>query len=72
MKEEATLDCPWSNQELTVERVSVARLPTETGEFRIAGYRSKTSDEEFVALYKGELRADVPTLARIHSQCLTG
>ncbi|MBV8859510.1 MAG: GTP cyclohydrolase II, partial [Acidobacteria bacterium] len=38
----------------------------------IAGYRSKTSDEEFVALYKGELRADVPTLARIHSQCLTG
>jgi len=56
----------------TVERVSEARLPTETGEFRIAGYRSKTSDEEFVALYKGELRADVPTLARIHSQCLTG
>jgi hypothetical protein len=39
----------------TVERVSVARLPTETGEFHIAGYRSKMSDEEFVALYKGEL-----------------
>ncbi|MFL6337441.1 MAG: GTP cyclohydrolase II [Pyrinomonadaceae bacterium] len=56
----------------TVERVSEARLPTEVGEFRIAGYRSLTSDEEFVALYKGELRADVPTLARIHSQCLTG
>jgi 3,4-dihydroxy 2-butanone 4-phosphate synthase/GTP cyclohydrolase II len=56
----------------TVERVSAARLPTEVGEFRIAGYRSKTSDEEFVALYKGEIRADVPTLARIHSQCLTG
>ena len=72
MKEEATLDCPWSKQALTVERVSAARLPTEVGEFRIAGYRSKTSDEEFVALYKGELKADVPTLARIHSQCLTG
>src|SRR4051812_45716102 len=56
----------------TVERVSEARLPTEVGEFRIAGYRSLTSDEEFVALYKGEMRADVPTLARIHSQCLTG
>ena len=72
MKEEATLDCPWSKQALTVERVTEARLPTEAGEFRIAGYRSLVSDEEFVALYKGEIRADVPTLARIHSQCLTG
>src|SRR5688572_7449424 len=30
------------------------------------------SDEEFVAIYKGELRRDTPTLVRIHSQCLTG
>lgn len=72
MREEVTLDCPWSKRALTVERVSEARLPTEAGEFRIAGYRSKTSDEEFVVLYKGEMNADVPTLARIHSQCLTG
>ncbi|HJQ32962.1 MAG TPA: GTP cyclohydrolase II [Pyrinomonadaceae bacterium] len=72
MREEAILDCPWAKQALTVERVSEARLPTEVGEFRIAGYRSKTSDEEFVALYKGEINSDVPTLARIHSQCLTG
>ncbi|MCA1593188.1 MAG: GTP cyclohydrolase II [Acidobacteria bacterium] len=72
LKEEAALDCSWSKNSLTVERVSSARLPTGAGEFRIAGYRSKTSDEEFVALFKGEIRADVPTLARIHSQCLTG
>jgi 3,4-dihydroxy 2-butanone 4-phosphate synthase/GTP cyclohydrolase II len=72
LKEEATLDCLWSKQALTVERVSAARLPTEVGEFRIAGYRSKTSEEEFVALYKGEMKPDEPTLARIHSQCLTG
>src|SRR5438270_9996197 len=72
LKEEATLDCPWARQALTVERVSAARLPTKVGEFRIAGYRSKTSDEEFVALYKGEMNPEVPTLARIHSQCLTG
>jgi 3,4-dihydroxy 2-butanone 4-phosphate synthase/GTP cyclohydrolase II len=38
----------------------------------IAGYRSLVSAEEFVALYKGDIRSDVPTLARIHSQCLTG
>jgi 3,4-dihydroxy 2-butanone 4-phosphate synthase/GTP cyclohydrolase II len=31
-----------------------------------------TSDEEFVVLFKGKLERDVPTLVRIHSQCLTG
>jgi 3,4-dihydroxy 2-butanone 4-phosphate synthase/GTP cyclohydrolase II len=52
--------------------VAVANLPTEIGEFKIAGYRSLTSKEEFVALFKGEMAKDVPTLVRIHSQCLTG
>jgi 3,4-dihydroxy 2-butanone 4-phosphate synthase/GTP cyclohydrolase II len=56
----------------SVERVAVANLPTDWGDFRVAAYRSVTSDEEFVALFKGELRRDVPTLVRIHSQCLTG
>lgn len=56
----------------TVERVAVANLPTEWGDFRIAAYRSLTTDEEFVVLYKGEMERDVPTLVRIHSQCLTG
>ena len=58
--------------QLSVERVAVANLPTEWGDFRIAGYRSLNSDEEFVALFKGELGPDTPTLVRIHSQCLTG
>lgn len=56
----------------TVERVAEARLPTETGEFRIIGFRSLTSAEEFVALVKGELRPDRTSLVRIHSQCMTG
>jgi GTP cyclohydrolase II len=56
----------------TIERVAEARLPTEFGEFRIIGYQSLTSDEEFVALARGELREDHPTLVRIHSQCMTG
>jgi 3,4-dihydroxy 2-butanone 4-phosphate synthase/GTP cyclohydrolase II len=71
-EEEQIVDCPWAGEPLTVERVSEARLPTEIGEFRIAGYRSLMSGEEFVVLFKGEMAADVPTLARIHSQCLTG
>ena len=57
---------------MTVERVAEARLPTEFGEFRIVGYRSLNSAEEFVALARGELRGECPTLVRIHSQCMTG
>ena len=63
------MDAP---RELSVERVAVAMLPTEWGDFSIAGYRSLTSDEEFVVLFLGEMRRELPTLVRIHSQCLTG
>jgi 3,4-dihydroxy 2-butanone 4-phosphate synthase/GTP cyclohydrolase II len=64
--------CRSAPPELSVERVAVANLPTEWGNFRIAGYRSLISDEEFVVIFKGELQPDFPTLVRIHSQCLTG
>ena len=69
---ESGCDCPWSTRAVTVEQVATAKLPTEIGDFRIAGYRSLISDEEFVVLYKGELDGETPTLVRIHSQCLTG
>ena len=72
MEKETTATCEWSREGLSVERVAVADLPTEWGDFKIAGYRSRNTDEEFVTLFKGELRPDVPTLVRIHSQCLTG
>lgn len=73
MEEEATTaTCPRAPEKLSVEHVAEARLPTEIGEFKIAAYRSLTSDETFVVLFKGDLQADVPTLVRIHSQCLTG
>jgi 3,4-dihydroxy 2-butanone 4-phosphate synthase/GTP cyclohydrolase II len=66
------LVCPNAPNDLTVQRVADAQLPTEWGDFRIIGYRSTNSDEEFVVLAKGELRPDIATLVRIHSQCLTG
>ena len=56
----------------TVELVSEARLPTEVGEFRLIGYRSTVSAEEFVVLARGRFRPEHPTLVRIHSQCMTG
>lgn len=57
---------------LTVVKEAEANLPTEFGPFKIMGFRSTISDEEFVALARGELHPDTPTLVRIHSQCLTG
>ncbi len=75
MSEDSTennFKCLPKDHKITVEKVAVANLPTTFGEFKIAGYRSLTSTEEFVALFKGEMREDVPTLVRIHSQCLTG
>ena len=56
----------------SVVKAAEAKLPTKYGEFRIAGYRSLTSDEEFVVVYKGKLRTNEPVPVRIHSQCLTG
>lgn len=56
----------------TIERVAEARLPTKFGEFRIIGYRSLVSNEEFVVMTRGVFSSEKPTLARIHSQCLTG
>ena len=69
---ESTKSCCDEIDATSVERVATAKLPTEWGEFQIAGYRSLSSDEEYVVLYKGEMRRDIPTLVRIHSQCLTG
>lgn len=69
---ETDFDCLPKDHIITVEKVAVANLPTTFGDFKIAGYRSLNSNEEFVALYKGKMQADVPTLVRIHSQCLTG
>jgi len=57
---------------VTVRLEAEANLPTEFGRFKIAGFRSAISDEEFVALIKGKIDAARPTLVRIHSQCLTG
>lgn len=56
----------------TVERAAEARLPTKFGEFRIIGYRSLVSNEEFIVLTRGVLSAETAPLVRIHSQCLTG
>jgi GTP cyclohydrolase II len=65
-------NCLPASKSISVEKIATANLPTQTGAFKIAGYRSLNSNEEFVVLYKGRMEKDFPTLVRIHSQCLTG
>jgi 3,4-dihydroxy 2-butanone 4-phosphate synthase/GTP cyclohydrolase II len=58
--------------ETLVQKIGEADLPTKFGEFKILVYEDSIHREQHVALVKGTLGKDEPTLVRAHSQCLTG
>lgn len=58
--------------EKLVERVESIRFPTEFGEFTLHLYRSLASGHNHIALVKGDIHKDQPSLVRVHSQCFTG
>ena len=58
--------------ERLVHRVAEARLPTDSGEWRIVGYRNQVDEHEHVALVHGDLGDGEGVLVRMHSKCLTG
>jgi 3,4-dihydroxy 2-butanone 4-phosphate synthase/GTP cyclohydrolase II len=59
-------------KEALVEEVTSTILPTHSGEFRSVVFKNILNEQAHVALVKGEIQADEPTLVRVHSQCLTG
>jgi 3,4-dihydroxy 2-butanone 4-phosphate synthase/GTP cyclohydrolase II len=59
-------------KECLVVKIEEADLPTSYGDFRVIVFEDVIRREQHVALVKGEIRPDVPTLVRAHSQCLTG
>ena len=60
-------------KELMVRRAAETVLPTPFGgDFRAIVYENDVDDLHHMALIKGELDPDVPTLVRVHSECLTG
>jgi len=59
-------------RETLVEEVVSTILPTEFGDFKAVTFRNVLIDQIHIALVKGEVKPDVPTLVRVHSQCLTG
>lgn len=59
--------------EKLVRRVAEATLPTlYGGEFKLILYESDVDSQHHLALVKGEINPEEPTLVRVHSQCLTG
>ena len=55
---------------MTVEFHSVAKLPTEFGEFDIHVFTHH--DQEHLALTIGDFTTNTPIMTRVHSECLTG
>jgi 3,4-dihydroxy 2-butanone 4-phosphate synthase/GTP cyclohydrolase II len=61
----------WRTEAL-VSRDAEATIPTEFGDFRVAGYRSLASSSEHLALVFGEVAGKENVLTRVHSVCVTG
>ena len=59
-------------RETLVEEVVTTKMPTEFGEFNAVSFRNVLLDQTHIALVKGEIDRETPTLVRVHSQCLTG
>ncbi|MBF0431634.1 MAG: bifunctional 3,4-dihydroxy-2-butanone-4-phosphate synthase/GTP cyclohydrolase II [Fibrobacteria bacterium] len=58
--------------EQMVKLVASPRLPTKFGEFHAFAYKDVIHGQEHLALVRGEISAETPTLVRVHSECLTG
>jgi 3,4-dihydroxy 2-butanone 4-phosphate synthase / GTP cyclohydrolase II len=59
--------------ECLVKEIASSKLPLEgLGEFTMKVFQSLIDGAEHVALVKGEVSKDSPTLVRAHSECLTG
>ena len=54
--------------ESTVQRVSECHMPTEFGEFRVVAYYDDIGDAAHLALVRGKVTRDQPTLVRVHVQ----
>lgn len=57
---------------LSIKRVAEAHLPTKYGDFQVIAYENDLQPDTHLAIVKGEISKDTPTLVRVHSECLTG
>jgi 3,4-dihydroxy 2-butanone 4-phosphate synthase / GTP cyclohydrolase II len=57
-----------------VYRETIAKLPSQFGDFQVYAYRNVLDNTEHIAIVKGNPGefADRPVMVRMHSECLTG
>lgn len=58
--------------ERLVHRAATVDMPTKFGKFTAIGFVNDVDTLEHVALIKGDISPEEPTLVRVHSECLTG
>lgn len=58
--------------EKLVVREQTVKMPTDFGEFDCHLYRISTDASHHLALTKGVIDPEKPTIVRVHSECLTG
>ncbi|MFD2672844.1 bifunctional 3,4-dihydroxy-2-butanone-4-phosphate synthase/GTP cyclohydrolase II [Marinicrinis sediminis] len=61
-----------NEKEKLVKREVEVKLPTDFGTFQAVAYTNEVDHKEHVALVKGKIDGEKPTLVRVHSECLTG
>lgn len=60
-------------KETLVKRVAEVKLPTSYGgDFKAIVYENMVDSNVHLALVKGDITPEEPTLVRVHSECLTG
>lgn len=55
-----------------IEEIVRVDMPTKYGDFQLVAFLEKTTQNEHLALIKGEWQKDDPVLVRVHSSCFTG
>lgn len=55
-----------------IEEVVRVDMPTRYGNFKLISFLEKNTNNEHLALVKGEFKKDEPVMVRVHSSCFTG
>ena len=58
--------------DLVVERMACARVPTDLGEYKLCLYTTNQDDKEHLAIVIGDVQDQSEVLVRVHSECFTG
>ena len=59
-------------RETLIKRGVTVKLPTKFGNFHLIPFIESSTNQEHIALIKGEWKKNEPVLVRVHSSCITG